>query len=210
METDIQKKFWMKPRSHWVQGKTQTFFGDTKNPRPWLGPISISLGRHFGGSPRSNQNSHGPMVTRASKLNLQHRRLCSFPSRIKFNTDMQCLITCRYDCAWFLLDGCDVFSAVPFLQLLHIPTAGGLRKESHSSGTREVSSLPLFNLLLFQPWKNFQSHSIWMAVAPPFLKRTGKEDFFTCQEGMPKTHKCRGPETSGHPAWRTQRGKLPT
>lgn len=98
-----------------------------------------------------------------------------------------------------------------FLQPLHAPMARVLQEKSPGLGTRAVSSLLLFNFLLFQPWTIFPSHSIWRAVAPPFLKRTGKEDVFTRQKRMPKMHKkCRGPQTSGHPAWRAQRGKWPT
>ena len=61
-----------------------------------------------------------------------------------------------------------------------------LQEKSPGLGTRAVSSLLLFNFLLFQPWTIFPSHSIWRAVAPPFLKRTGKEDVFTRQKRMPK------------------------
>lgn len=82
--------------------------------------------------------------------------------------------------------------------------------ESHGLRTTAVSSLPLFHLLLFQLWKIVQSHSMWMALAPPSLRKTDKEDS-DALGGYKKMHKkCRGPEASGHPAWRAQRGKLLT
>lgn len=77
--------------------------------------------------------------------------------------------------------------------------------ESYGSGTRAVNSIPVFNLPLFQPWKIFQSHSIWLVCCSSISQEIWQEGPFNMQGRDEQMHKmCRGPETSGGPAWKAQ------